>query len=481
MVFNSYSFFIFFVVVFLVSRAIRSWYWRKFFLLISSYVFYAAWNPPFVLLIWISTIADWYVAKWLNHADDPSKRKKLLALSLLVNLGMLGFFKYGEFLLANFTFLLNSSGIPYIPPEVNILLPVGISFYTFQTLSYTIDIYRKKMAPARHFLDYALYVTFFPQLVAGPIVRAIEFIPQLITPKKGDSKQIGWGLSLFVIGLFYKVVIADTLMAPVVETVFDSSLQPGFFQAWAGTLAFAVQIFCDFAGYSLCAIGIAMCFGLILPDNFRFPYASIGFSDFWERWHITLSTWLRDYLYIPLGGNRKGVLRTYVNLMLTMLIGGLWHGASWLFVIWGGLHGFYLIGERILKSRKISTYEIWQKPMARIFLALITFVLVCFAWVFFRAGTLERALDIVGAMAGVYSFSLQSDLFVPLFDMILVFIVTEIVIFFHWAMRDKSLEQAFAGIPWQAHAALLAVLMFLIISSFSNYSGVSRAFIYFQF
>ena len=270
-------------------------------------------------------------------------------------------------------------------------------------------------------------------------------------------------------------------MAPIVETVYDSTLQPGFFQAWTGTLAFAAQIFCDFAGYSLCAIGIAMCFGLILPDNFKFPYASIGFSDFWERWHITLSTWLRDYLYIPLGGNRKGSFRTHLNLMLTMLIGGLWHGASWLFVIWGSLHGLFLIGERLIKMHRISSYEIWKKPMIRILLALVTFILICFAWVFFRAGTLERAFDIILAMVGYYSFSLYPELIVSVFDMIVVFIVTEIVLFFHWAMRDKSLEEAFANISWPVHATLLAIMIFMIILSFSNFSGESRAFIYFQF
>jgi D-alanyl-lipoteichoic acid acyltransferase DltB (MBOAT superfamily) len=478
MVFNSYSFFLFFIIVIFASRAIRSWQGRKFLLLIASYLFYAAWNPPFVILIWISTVADWFIAKNIYQAEEPIRRKQYLTLSLLINLGMLGFFKYSGFLLDNFTFILNSLGIPYSSPEMNILLPVGISFYTFQTLSYTIDIYRKKIKPWHSFLDYALYVTFFPQLVAGPIVRAVEFLPQLVAPKKGTYKQVGWGLSVFVVGLFYKVVLADTLMAPVVEQVYESVLQPGFFQAWAGTLAFAVQIFCDFAGYSLCAIGVAMCFGFVLPDNFRFPYAAIGFSDFWQRWHISLSSWLRDYLYIPLGGNRKGNVRTYVNLMLKMLIGGLWHGASWLFVIWGGLHGLFLVGERLLRSQRVATYAIWQKWPIRILLGLITFGLVCFAWVFFRAGTLAKAFEMTLAMAGFYSFSLQSELWLSHFTIFLVIITTGLLFSFHWYMRDKSLEQAFGSMPWLVRSALLTILIFLIISSFS---GEDRAFIYFQF
>ena len=274
----------------------------------------------------------------------------MLVASLAVNLGLLGFFKYRVFFLENFVALLNSVGVDFHPARPSIILPVGISFYTFQTLSYTLDIYMGKMKPARSFLDYALFVTFFPQLVAGPIVRAAHFLPQCEDARRTTLSQLGWGLSLILFGLFQKSVIADGLMAPVVERVYDSGEVLSFGAGWVGTLAFAMQIFCDFSGYSTCAIGTAMCLGFWLPVNFRSPYAAIGFSDFWRRWHVSLSSWLRDYLYIPLGGNRKGTARTYVNLMITMLLGGLWHGASWNFVIWGGLHGVYLIVERLLKA-----------------------------------------------------------------------------------------------------------------------------------
>lgn len=290
MLFNSYTFVIFFIIVLLISRLVCGWTLRKVFLLIASYLFYAAWNPPFVILLWISTIADWFIAKKLHKTSSLGKRKLQLILSLLINLGMLGYFKYSLFILSNFVYLLNLCGINYTPPSPNIVLPVGISFYTFQTLSYTFDVFRRKMTPWHSFLDYALYVTFSPQLVAGPIVRAVDFLPQCKTTKNGNQKQMGWGLSLLVVGLFNKIVIADTFIAPIVEYVYDSSNIPGFFQVWAGTLAFAVQIFCDFSGYSTCAIGIAMCLGFELPDNFRFPYVALGFSDFWHRWHITLSS-----------------------------------------------------------------------------------------------------------------------------------------------------------------------------------------------
>ena len=274
-----------------------------------------------------------------------------LVVSLSVNLGLLGFFKYGTFLLDNFITFSELLGIPFTPAKPDIILPVGISFYTFQTLSYTLDIYFRKSRPWSSFLDYALFVTFFPQLVAGPIVRSSEFLPQCLTPRRATLERFSWGLILLVSGLFQKIVVADGLLAPIVEKVYDTGMVPDTLSAWCGTLAFSGQIFCDFAGYSSCAIGVAMCLGFKIPDNFRSPYAAIGFSDFWGRWHISLSSWLRDYLYIPLGGNRKGAAGTYINLMLTMLIGGLWHGASWTFVFWGGLHGLYLAVERMFRTR----------------------------------------------------------------------------------------------------------------------------------
>jgi alginate O-acetyltransferase complex protein AlgI len=332
MVFNSLTFVVFFAVVLALHAMPFAWRTKKFNLLIASYLFYAAWNPPFVVLLWLSTVIDWWMAALIHRSERVARRRALLAVSLLVNLGLLGYFKYGEFLLQNWQALLGSFGVAWTPPAWDIVLPVGISFYTFQTLSYTLDVYLRRAPPTRSLLDFSLFVTFFPQLVAGPIVRTGDLVPQFAQPRRATSTQFGYGLMLITLGLFEKVVLADGFLAPAVEGVYGMPTAPGALDAWIATLAFSGQIFCDFAGYSLIAIGTALCLGFHLPDNFRFPYAAIGFSDFWRRWHISLSTWLRDYLYIPLGGNRHGPTRTVGALMGTMLLGGLWHGASWTFV-----------------------------------------------------------------------------------------------------------------------------------------------------
>ncbi len=441
-----------------------------------SYVFYAAWNPPFVVLLWISTVADWFFARNIHHSTRQAKRKFYLFLSLLVNLGLLGFFKYGNFVLENFTEFVNLLGIDYQPLKMNIILPVGISFYTFQTLSYTFDIYRKKTKPCRSFLDYALFVTFFPQLVAGPIVRAVDFLPQCEQPKIGSHKQIGWGMILLTVGLFNKMVIADLFLAPVAEAVFDSEVRYGMLQTWAGVLAFSGQIFCDFAGYSTCAIGVALCMGFALPDNFKFPYAAVGFSDFWRRWHISLSSWLKDYLYISMGGNRKGKFRTTLNLMATMLIGGLWHGASWQFVIWGGLHGIYLVAERIISNSKLGMKKIWNATLIRLCLAMTTYFFVCLAWVFFRAKTLPKAFDL---LASLFDFNhLMNIGIVGRLDCLCVLLITLAMLTIHWWLRDSNLENLFAKIPFWLKSTIISIMLYSILTSFS---GESRAFIYFQF
>ncbi len=473
MAFNSYTFLIFFACILLLHYAPLPWALKKSNLLLASYLFYAAWNPPFVVLLWISTVADWFIARRIAVASRQRTRRLLLVLSLLVNLGLLGFFKYAGFFLDIFSDVVGSMGIHFQPLRPDIVLPVGISFYTFQTLSYTIDVFRGKLRPWHSFLDYALYVTFFPQLVAGPIVRATTFLPQCIKPCRANAKQFGWGLSLLVIGLFEKMVVADGLMAPHVEAVYEGVSTPGMLSAWCATLAFSVQIFCDFAGYSTCAIGAAMCLGFSLPENFRYPYAAIGFSDFWQRWHITLSSWLRDYLYIPLGGNRYGDARTYFNLMMTMLIGGLWHGASWTFVFWGGLHGCYLAMERALRSK----FALRQGPgrVGKIVLGLATFVAVCFTWVFFRSDTFGRAFSLIAAMLG-----LTSPNAVRYFDSAALFEIlttTAAVLILHGLLRDTSLEEAAGRIPWWLRSVLLAVMLISICTMPSE----DRAFIYFQF
>lgn len=474
MLFNSFTFLQFFAIVLALHLLPLSWRFKKFNLLIASYLFYAAWNPPFVILIWISTLIDWYAAKGIAATSNSRARRSFVLLSLVTNLGLLGYFKYAGFVLDSFVALLDFAGIDFQPLKLDIVLPVGISFYTFQTLSYTIDVYRKETPPARSFLDYALYVTFFPQLVAGPIVRAVDFLPQCATERRPGRSQLGWGLSLFTIGLFEKVVVADAFLAPVSDRVYSEPAAASMLDAWVGTLAFSGQIFCDFAGYSTCAIGVAMCFGFAIQDNFHFPYAAIGFSDFWRRWHISLSSWLRDYLYISLGGNRRGGLRTYLNLAITMLLGGLWHGANWTFVVWGGLHGAYLVIERLLKTVAPPS-RLWGRLSVRVVFALLTYAGVLFAWIFFRARSLADAGLIIGSMFGSpYAAT------VPLIkatEAALVLAVSGGLLGLHWLMRGTTLEDVATRTPWPLRAVALAGMLYAIITM----AGDNRSFIYFQF
>src|SRR5882672_11696759 len=312
MVFNSYTFIVFFVIILILHNLPLPWKGKKINLLLASYIFYAAWNPPFILLLWLSTVVDFFVGRALYTQENKYKKRMLLVISLIGNLGMLCFFKYGGFLLENFVTMVNALGIDFHPAKPNIILPAGISFYTFTTLCYTIDMYRRESKPVKSLLDFSLFVTFFPHLVAGPIVRPPQLVPQFESPRKASKQQLQEGLFLLSLGLFMKVVLADSMLSASADTVFNSQGKLAPLDAWMGVLAFSGQIFFDFAGYSTCAIGAALCLGFVLPLNFRFPYAAIGFSDFWRRWHVTLSAWLRDYLYIPLGGNRKGEGRTYV-------------------------------------------------------------------------------------------------------------------------------------------------------------------------
>lgn len=471
MLFNSLSFVLFLAIVLVLYYSkLFNWNSKKRMLLLASYVFYGLWNPPLVILLWISTMIDWTAGKKLAVEENQRKRKFWLLISMFVNLGFLAFFKYGDFLLENFTLLANSIGIDYKARPMDIILPMGISFYTFQTMSYTIDMYYKKIERAKTFLDFALYVTFFPQLVAGPIVRAKDLITQFYEPKKATINQFFWGVFLLTIGLFQKVVMADTLLADVSDTVFSAGKSLHSLDAWTGTLAFSGQIFFDFAGYSTCAIGIALMLGIILPDNFRYPYASLGFSDLWNRWHISLSSWLRDYLYIPLGGNRYGLTRMYVALMLTMLLGGLWHGAAWTFMVWGGLHGSYLILEKLQKKYVPIKITAWNG----IFLALLTFTCVNITWVFFRAREFSTAQEMLMSMLFLNS---DGEKILQSFDIIKVFLVISALFLCHWVMRNTSMKEVSLKISPAVLGVLWAILFVLIALA----QGSGEQFIYFQF
>jgi D-alanyl-lipoteichoic acid acyltransferase DltB (MBOAT superfamily) len=496
MLFNSYTFLVFFLIMLVLHHLMPfTWKTKKVILLLASYVFYAAWNPPFILLLWLSTVVDYFVGRSLYTQQNKYKRKLLLVVSLAGNLGMLCFFKYGGFLLENFTTLVNAFGIDYHPAKPNIILPAGISFYTFTTLCYTVDMYKRKSAPVKSLLDFSLFVTFFPHLVAGPIVRPPQLVPQFETPHKATQKQLMQGLLLVSLGLFMKVVLADSMLSGSADAVFSShdALHP--LDAWMGVLAFSGQIFFDFAGYSTCAIGVASCLGFVLPENFLYPYAAVGFSDFWRRWHITLSAWLRDYLYIPLGGNRKGKLRTYMNLMITMLLGGLWHGANWTFVVWGALHGAYLCIEKLIQDLRSKwkpvALEIPNKEavvvqgyMAPRFLkkvtssnftlALFTFFLVNVTWVFFRSPDFTTAWRLLGSMFGQVH---HGAVILSTLNIIKIAIITIGLVAFHWTMRNTRVLAVAGKMSWW----LLGIIWCLLLLSLMLSQDTSNSFIYFQF
>jgi len=470
MQFDSFLFTIFLGTVVLVYHLLPNWSSKKLLLLGASYVFYAAWSPPLVILIWISTLTDFWIARRIYALENPHVRKLLVAASLVINLGMLGYFKYAGFLLDVFSDIVARAGIIYQAPDINIILPIGISFYTFQTISYTIDAYRRDVKPDHGLLDFSLYVTFFPQLVAGPIVRANQFLPQCDRQPVVRLHELTWGLHLIIFGLFAKVVLSDSILAPVADSAFLGAGNISSLDAWIGMSAFSGEIFFDFSGYTLCALGTAMLFGFTLPDNFNSPYAAIGFSDFWRRWHITLSSWLRDYLYIPLGGNRKGKFRTLANLMITMLLGGLWHGASWNFALWGGLHGLFLVVEHGVSRVRLFRLE---HHLARIPVMLLTFLLVSLAWVPFRSENFRETGNYFQKL-----FSLEPGTTLDLPQLLLVIATMIVTLAWHYRSRERTLESVFSVFPTPVRIVIVTgMLLGLGITS----TGDSRAFIYFQF
>jgi alginate O-acetyltransferase complex protein AlgI len=378
MLFPTVTFAVFFMIVLPVSWALmtrqRSW---RVWILVASYVFYAWWDWRFVFLLAASTVVNHVLAVAIYRARALGARKELLGLAVAFDLGLLGYFKYSGFFVSSADNLIGTSWI------VNITLPVGISFYTFMAISYVVDTYRGLLVPAS-FARFAVFQAFFPHLVAGPIVRASELLPQLESPRDPRKVDTSRAFVLILSGLFLKVVIANHLATHIVDDVFAAPNEHSSLEVLTAVYGYAVQIFADFCGYTNIAIGVALLLGFQFPQNFNSPYAAVSLQDFWRRWHMTLSRWLRDYLYIPLGGNRKGTLLTYRNLMLTMLLGGLWHGAAWTFVVWGGIHGLGLATERALGWRPTSSAARW-------FGRVVTFHVVCFAWIFFRADSFSRA------------------------------------------------------------------------------------------
>lgn len=473
MLFNSFTFWVFYVVVFaLYYRFNRRG--QNVLLLIASYFFYGCWDWRFLSLIVISTFVDYAVALGISRSENPNRRKLLLALSILANLGILGFFKYYGFFAGELDRLFLAIGIPAMLPTLQIILPVGISFYTFQTMSYTIDVYRGDCRATSDILDFAVYVSFFPQLVAGPIERASTFLPQVQSPRFATPDHFKQGLFLILIGLFRKVVIADN-MAPIVNTIFSTPVEDlSGLEILLGIYAFAFQIYGDFSGYSSIARGVANWLGFDLMTNFHMPYFAVSPSDFWRRWHISLSQWLRDYLYIPLGGNRGGSWSTYRNLMLTMVIGGLWHGAAWTFVVWGFFHGAILCAFRPFETRE-AMRRLQDNPLSweRLFRMILMFHLICVSWLLFRAESMTQVLEMVGRMTG--------DMTVTPFALSILgligFYVVPLLLFECWLEWRNNL-MALIDAPWIVRGLVYLYVIYMMVLF---PPPVPSEFIYFQF
>ena len=494
MLFNSLSFLVFFPLVTALYFAIEHRY-RWVLLLGASYYFYMCWRPEYVVLILLSTIIDYGAALGMGRFTSTPVRKGLLGLSLAGNLGMLFGFKYLTFFSESAQAAFRAVNVFYEFPVFEVMLPVGISFYTFQSLSYTIDVYRGKKEPETHFGIFALYVSFFPQLVAGPIERSTHLLPQFFETHAFDYDRIVDGLKLMLWGLFKKVVIADRV-AVYVDTVYS---QPGEYYGATVLLAtyfFAVQIYCDFSGYSDIAIGAAKVLGYDLMENFRRPYFAKSIGEFWRRWHISLSTWFRDYVYIPLGGNRGSHSRWLLNLFLVFLVSGLWHGANWTFVVWGALHGSYLIVSIVTADLRAQWWAMLAGPVPaggvrtagvrpgpmpemgkRFVQILVTFHLVCFSWIFFRAGTIGEAAQLIEHLF----VRGGTSLLVPtmgLGELLLSFAAIGVLLGMHWIERQANFRLVLAAQPawlkWGAYAGLLLVIIF-----FGKFD--QQQFIYFQF
>jgi len=450
-------------------------------ILIASYVFYGWWDWRFLSLIMISTFMDFNFGKLIGATENPKKRKLYLIFSMCMNLGFLCFFKYFNFFIDSFVTMMHSFGLQPSVTSLQIILPIGISFYTFQSLSYTIDIYRKEIPVERNPLKFAAFIALFPQLVAGPIVRARDLLPQMNDDKKFDWDRFNSGVDRILWGFFKKVAIADSL-APFVDQCWADPFKFTSLHLSIGVIFYSFQIYCDFSGYSDIAIGLARIMGFHFPENFKTPYFSKSFSEFWTRWHISLSSWLRDYLYIPLGGNRRGKLSTYKNNMLTMLIGGFWHGANWAFVFWGFLHGLYLILQRIITPPWRAIIRITRMPkfISGAIAVVTVYTLTNIGWIYFRSGSLghssfKTANQLLGNILSFEDFTWNGvfNKFQIIKGVIVIGILLIVEISnprFHWnriqVFKPALRVALFAGLIW-------------LIALFGTFS--SNSFIYFQF
>jgi alginate O-acetyltransferase complex protein AlgI len=476
MTFNSAVFLVFLLAFLPPYFAIRSWPAKKVWLLIGGIVFYGWFNPAYLALVFLSTTIDFLCVRVVSTRTDARARKLALTASIVSNLSVLATFKYFNFFAANVSGALAAIGAHVSAPTLSLLLPIGISFYSFEAISYAVDAYKKRTTVARSYLDLLLFITFFPHLVAGPIVRARDFLPQLETPRRVTGEAVVQGLQWIVVGYFFKVGVADNLSSSV-DRVFSAPLTASTSEAWLGTFFFAIQIFCDFAGYTSIARGLAKIIGFELTANFDYPYLARGFSDFWRRWHISLSSWLRDYLYIPLGGSRSGKLGTYRNLMITMLLGGLWHGAAWTFIAWGALHGAYQVGEHALRAwlgarPKGSPRSGAVEFTIELGYIALTFVLVLVAWVFFRASSVTDAYALLRSMLWAPAWKLTMPAKTMLKDGI--WLVPMAVYYVLGYVKER-------GVRFNPSPVLRGVALGLLAFVTLVCREVSDAFIYFQF
>jgi alginate O-acetyltransferase complex protein AlgI len=475
--FNSLAFLAFWPIFTMLFFATRGWR-RMAVSFVGSYVFYGWWDWRFLALIVFSTTLDFYVGRWLADETKAGRRKVLLAVSMVANLGLLAFFKYFGFFVDSFVEAFAGLGVNLDGPALQIILPIGISFYTFQTMSYTIDIYKGELQPEKSWLKFATFVAFFPQLVAGPIVRAKTLLPQLDRDRPLDSKEFLAGFQLAIWGFVKKVAIADSV-AVVVEAIFAFPETQSSLALIVGMHLYAFQIYLDFSGYSDIAIGIARMLGYQFPLNFNRPYFATSFSDFWRRWHISLSSWLRDYLYIPLGGNRRGKVITYRNLWITMLLGGLWHGANWTFVGWGALHGGYLVVERWLQDplRRLQVALRFPDWLAKGVMIVVVYHLAAFAFVLFRTpdfGTFIVYVKQMFALENLSPGSVPHKLLVAKSALLIAGLLAVDA-----ASFSPRLARTFYEDAHPATRAALVAGMLVIIAFFGTFRG--NAFIYFQF
>ena len=456
---------------------------RIIYVALFSLFFYYESSGEYVLILLFAATLDYCIGRVMGGSEDPRQRKRLLLASICINLGMLSYFKYFYFLLDLGQTLLSAVGIvtpPAIPLEArDYFIPAGISFYTFQTLSYTVDIYRREITPLKRWIDYLFYLSFFPQLVAGPIVRAKDFIPQIYRRPQLLKAEYGEALTLLISGLIKKAIIGDFIGANLVDLIFAEPTRFTGIENLYAVYGYAMQIYCDFSGYSDMAIGIALLLGFRFNINFDSPYQSGNITEFWRRWHISLSTWLRDYLYIPLGGNRKGKLRTYLHLFLTMLLGGLWHGAAIRFVLWGAIHGVALALHKLymqlfgyLSLRKSEPYR-WQRFLGQV----ITFHLVCFAWIFFRADSMETALAVITQIKEHFTPEVFLQ-FVVGYKNVLTLLLVGYLLHFTSRKQELSFRSWVTNLPFLAQVFLFIGVIFLLIQI---RSADAQPFIYFNF